>query len=42
MILIIKKYFPGVRHSFDRLDSFRENLKKVNGTEEEELSSYVL
>ncbi|VVC26270.1 Hypothetical protein CINCED_3A018194 [Cinara cedri] len=29
----------GVRHSFDRLDSFRENLKKVNGTEEEELSS---
>ncbi|XP_050545307.1 uncharacterized protein LOC126907760 [Daktulosphaira vitifoliae] len=27
----------GVRHSFDRLDSFRENLKKGNGTEEEEL-----
>jgi len=29
----------GVRHSFDRLDSFRENLKKVNGAEEEELQS---
>ncbi|XP_050433714.1 uncharacterized protein LOC126841342 [Adelges cooleyi] len=29
----------GVRHSFDRLDSFRDNLKKVNGAEDEELSS---
>ncbi|KAF0770069.1 Uncharacterized protein FWK35_00003326 [Aphis craccivora] len=29
----------GIRHSFDRLDSFRENFKKVNGTEEEELPS---
>jgi len=34
-------FLSGIRHSFDRLDSFRENFKKVNGTEEEELPSYV-
>lgn len=41
MILIIKSFFPGVQHNFERLDSFRENLKKVNGTDEEDLPSYV-
>jgi len=41
MILLRIIFYSGVRHSFDRLDSFRENLKKINGAEEEELQSYV-
>lgn len=40
-IIFVYIFVPGICHSFDRLDSFRENFKKVNGAEEEELPSYV-